>query len=182
MISLRNTGFLLLIVLVLLGTAQAQRLGSDWRCRVPATVAADGVERIDRSIVAEMDFSRALTELEISGDFDKNSLRVVEVDENGTIIDRDVPFQFDTFSDYKPSVSQSKGEIVIFMEGTTAPDESRTFQVHFDVSEKGIAAAKPRTLVELKGENVLYPKEQRTGIVIRGSMSQPLQPPITGTH
>ncbi|MCB0124337.1 MAG: InlB B-repeat-containing protein, partial [Caldilineaceae bacterium] len=68
--------------------------------------------------------------------FDPNSLRVVEIDASGQVIDNSVPFQFDdpTCDD---SNRDGAGTLVFLLRGTTAVNAGRTYHIYFDVVGKG---------------------------------------------
>jgi hypothetical protein len=150
---------------MLIASSRAEWWNAQWRYRIPIAVAGNGAERVDRTVVGKVDFGKALGALEASGSFDPASVRVVEVNESGRVVDDAVAFQFDRFVDFKPSGSDSKGEIVIYMKGTLAANGSRTFHVYFDVKAKGIGTVDIAPLVELKNEKVVYPSgiEDRHG-------------------
>ncbi|NLI80094.1 MAG: hypothetical protein GX443_00180 [Deltaproteobacteria bacterium] len=113
---------------------------SAWACRVPVTVDPAGYQRFSRPVETFMNFTAMLAGLNRPGTFDPNSIRVVEVDAGGTVVDPAVPFQFDAASDFDPAVNAT-GTLVFLLTGTTPAGVTRTFHVYFDVVEAGIAPA-----------------------------------------
>jgi plastocyanin len=109
-----------------------------WSYRVPITVGANNHKRTDKPVEVELNFTTLLAGLGVSGPFDVNSLRVVEVQSNGTLTPN-VPFQFDRASNFNKT-SRAAGTLVFLMSGTTNAGASRTFHVYFDVEGAGFSA------------------------------------------
>jgi hypothetical protein len=80
-----------------------------------------------------VNFTQLLTALGKSGALDENSLRVIETNAAGTIVDSAVPFQFDKDADYN-ATTKASGTMVVFMTGTTASSAIRYYDVYFDVT------------------------------------------------
>jgi hypothetical protein len=107
------------------------------RFRVGLSVGANGYARTDKVVEAHVDFTDLLTDLGESGAFDPNSLRVVEINAQGQVIDDDVPFQFEKDADYQKS-SNAAGVVVWLMGGTTPANAGRTYHLYFDLEGSGL--------------------------------------------
>lgn len=119
-----------------------------WSYRLPVTIDAAGTSR--RDVVADVgvDFTAAWSALGVTGEFDPDSLRVVEVDSTGEAIDTDVAFQFAPAPDYDAQNS-ANGTLSLLVAGTTPPAGERTYHVYFDDASRNIPAAtvQPRITV-----------------------------------
>jgi len=73
---------------------------NNWDYRVPVTAAAAGYARKDKPAEFDLNFTALWDSLGKTGTLDPNSIRVVEVDGDDTVIDDAVPFQFDKATDY----------------------------------------------------------------------------------
>ena len=103
-----------------------------WEFRVPVDVHANGYGRQDKPVEFAVDFTNALAQMGASGaTFDENSVRLVEVDSLGAILDTLVQVQFDKDPAYNAQ-SNAVGTLVFMMEGVTAPAAVRSFDVYFD--------------------------------------------------
>jgi hypothetical protein len=111
--------------------------------RLPVTIGAGDTERHDRPVVVPVDFGDALVEARALGRFDPETLRVVEVDEAGDVIDESVPFQFDP-ADH----DVESGELVVLLDGTTVAGAQRYFDVYFDIVGTEIEAERVTPLLE----------------------------------
>jgi hypothetical protein len=100
--------------------------------RLPLTIGASNAVRVDRPVVVPVDFGPALAG---RGAFDAATVRVVEVDSAGAVLDAAVPFQLDLLTD------GDTGELVVLLKGTTAAGATRRFQVYFDAIGTGVAPA-----------------------------------------
>jgi hypothetical protein len=131
---------LLLLAVSALFLHTPSAMASDWWStqhdyRVSFTVGANGHTRTDKPVELAVDFTALLAGRGLTGAFDPDSLRVVEVS-NGAIIDVNVPFQFDTAPAYDP-VSQAAGSLILLLTGNTDASNSRTYHVYFDIQGKG---------------------------------------------
>ncbi len=109
--------------------------------RIPVTVGAAGTARADRPAIVAVDFGAALAQAGASGVFGPDTLRVVEVDAAGDVLDGAVPFQFDP----NPGDGDT-GELVLLLEGATPAGATRRYHVYFDVASAPIG---PVTVVPL---------------------------------
>ncbi|MEM9565487.1 MAG: hypothetical protein AAGA93_22885, partial [Actinomycetota bacterium] len=114
---------------------------TQWDFRTSLTVLPDSVARTDKVVDQLIDFSTLMAEAGAGGPtFDPNSIRVVETDAVGTIIDPAVPFQFEASDGYDP-VANAVGTLVWQLTGSTAAGQPRYFHVYFDKTYKALPAA-----------------------------------------
>jgi hypothetical protein len=107
---------------------------TNWSYRLPITVAAQGYARTDQPAELSINFTEVLGTLAATdSEFDADSLRVVEVDSSGSVINESIVFQFDKDSDYDAATNAS-GTLVFLLDGSTPADATRTFYVYFDTS------------------------------------------------
>jgi uncharacterized repeat protein (TIGR02543 family) len=118
------------------------------RYRVAVSIGANGFARTDKPAEAPVNFTPLLAGLGENGPFDPNSLRVVEINAAGQVVNANVHFQFDKDSDYH-KVSKAAGTLVIYMNGATAANAGRTYHVYFDVEGSGLSLPNPTGLVNL---------------------------------
>ncbi len=111
---------------------------NDWDYRVEVSAGAAGVARKNKPAEFSLNFSQIWSSLGKSGTFDPNSLRVVEVGQNDSVIDDAVPFQFDKAADYN-AASKAAGTLTLIMQGNTPAGATRRYHVYFDVTGKGFA-------------------------------------------
>ena len=129
----------LLILLTLIAFGRATRRASADALppyQHPITVAANGFARTDKPVEVALNFTPLLQAQGGSGAFDPASVRVVEVDGGGTVIDNNVPFQFDRAADYS-ATGKARGVLTFLMKGATAANATRHYRVHFDVTGGG---------------------------------------------
>jgi len=131
-----------------LAHAEGPWLGTAWRFRVPVTVSVGSHERVDIPAEVQLNFTQLMSGLGFSGTFVENSLRVVEVNGTGTIIDTAVAFQFDKDSDYNAS-SKASGQLILIAGGVTASGATRTYHVYFHGGQGSFQAAQVTPLVAL---------------------------------
>jgi hypothetical protein len=106
----------------------------DYRYRIPLSVDAGSFARSDRPVERVINFTDALSDLGASGSLIENSILVVEVSADGnTVLDEDVPLQFDRGSGFNAS-SNANGTLVFIMEGNTAANATRNYHVYFETS------------------------------------------------
>ncbi|MFK8023548.1 MAG: chitobiase/beta-hexosaminidase C-terminal domain-containing protein [Ilumatobacter sp.] len=124
--------------------------------RVPLTVFPESVARVDKVVDAELNFSDLMASAGAGGpSFDPDSIRVVEIDAAGVVIDPAVPFQFEEGRDYDP-VSVAEGTVLWQLVGTTSPGQGRSYHVYFDKTYKNLPAA------------VIAPQVTRTEVIDEG--------------
>ncbi len=101
-----------------------------WPYRVALTIEANGVARQEQIAETTIDFTSHFSELGETGAFEDKSIRVVEIDVSGSILDADVPFQFDKDAAYNASTN-AVGNLIILMDGKLAASESRLYHIYF---------------------------------------------------
>jgi hypothetical protein len=124
-----------------------------WSYRLPLTVGGGGAARTNKLVDVSVNFTQALAGYSISGTFDPNSLRVLEVDSNGTLVNAAVPFQFDRATTYN-ATTNAIGNLVFVLTGATAANATRYYHVYFDLTGKGFTAPTFPSLVSLT-DNVM---------------------------
>ncbi len=98
----------------------------NWHYRTAVNFDSGSYARTDKPFVANLNFSDALSQSGGSGSVIPNSIRVVETNPAGTtIIDANVPFQFD-------STGNNTGQIVVIATGNTPVNTTRHYHVYFD--------------------------------------------------
>ncbi len=105
---------------------------SQWGFRTEITVGANGTSRKDKPAEVILNFTQELSSLGKSGEFDPDSIRVVEISSQGAITDENVPFQFDKDSDYN-AAGKASGKLIILLKEDTASSEERKYHVYFDL-------------------------------------------------
>lgn len=102
-----------------------------WPYRVAITVDANGFERYDKPVEVALNFTSLLTTLGGSGAFADDSVHIVEVDDNGTVINDNVPWQFDKASDYN-AITKATGLLTFLALGKTPDNATRLYHLYFD--------------------------------------------------
>ncbi len=121
---------------------------AQWSYRLPLTVGSGGVARTNKLVDVSLNFTQLLAGYSISGTFDPNSLRVLEVDGAGAVVDDAVPFQFDPATTYN-ATSNAAANLVFMLTGATAANASRTYHLYFDLTGKGFTAPTFTSLISL---------------------------------
>ncbi len=96
--------------------------------RVPISVAADGVALHRRVALVDTDLGSVLG----GGALNRDSLRLVEHDASGAVVDPAVPFQFDPGPGFDP-MTNPVGTLAILLTGTTPGSGERTYHLYLDV-------------------------------------------------
>ncbi len=120
---------------------------TQWHDRVPISVNVGSTTRTDKPVDYNINFTQALTALGKSGTLNLASIRVVETTADGsTVIDPNVPFQFDQASNFDPTTNAA-GDLVFLMTGTTPANTTRYYHVYFDTAPTGFTAENVTPLV-----------------------------------
>ncbi|MEM7131407.1 MAG: hypothetical protein AAF702_34150 [Chloroflexota bacterium] len=101
-----------------------------WPYRLKLSVKANGVQREGMLAEVTVDFTQLFDQLGESGTFEEESIRVVEIDLDGAVLDANVPFQFDQDAGYNSSTN-AVGNLVILLSGTTPAESGRLYHVYF---------------------------------------------------
>jgi len=108
--------------------------------RLPVEVDTGKYERYDKPVDIHINFAEQLKHLGVTTAFDRNSIRVVEVDSSGKLLDGSVAHQFDEASDYD-AANNASGALVFILKGTTPANTRRIFHVYFDDASASSRAA-----------------------------------------
>jgi len=119
---------------------------SEWHYRVGLEINSTNYSRTNWTIEYEINFTKLLEDMNVYGEFDENSTRVIEYTSNGEIIG-EIPSQFDKADDYNESYN-AFGTLVFMLNGTTLVNQKRYFFVYFDIKEHGLKN-KPNYLTDL---------------------------------
>lgn len=144
---------------LLMGTAwQRNDLANElWsgnrRYRLPISVDANGVVRQDKPVEVTINFTPLLQGLGESGALSTDSIRVVEVDGAGLVLDANVPFQFDPDADFNAG-SKASGTVVFLMVGDTGTSGTRSYHIYFDTTAGSFSAPAVKPFVTLT-DNVM---------------------------
>ncbi|MEM0242831.1 MAG: hypothetical protein QXT34_00020 [Candidatus Aenigmatarchaeota archaeon] len=107
---------------------------SSYNFRIKIEIDSSDYVRTNWPIEIFINFTKKLEELNISGNLDLNSLRLVEYDNNGNPIGI-IPFQFDIEENFNKS-NNAAGELVFILNGTN--NAKRKFYLYFDIEENGL--------------------------------------------
>ena len=113
---------------------------ASWRYRVPVVVDPQSVWRYDKPVQVPFDFTALLLQLGQVGALDVDSIRGVEVNAAGQVIDGAVPFQFDPGPGFD-AATNAVGELVLVSGGTTPGTALRFYHVYFEVTGGGFTPA-----------------------------------------
>jgi hypothetical protein len=105
--------------------------------RVPVSVGAAGHARRDLPVEVGLDFAALLKAANAAGIVRTDSLRVVEVDDQGAPLAAAVPHQFDA------AAPGQKGTLVLLLTGETRAGATRRFHVYFDTAAAHESPATP---------------------------------------
>lgn len=99
---------------------------SHWYMRLSLTVDVGLYERHDKPVEQFLNFMTLLVGIGRGGETAiSESLRVLEVDVNGIVIDKSVPFQFEP-------LTPDSGKLVLLLTGTTIAQTQRYYHLYFD--------------------------------------------------
>ena len=101
--------------------------------RVPITVNAASFERYEKPVEISLDFTRMLSDLGQAGTLAENSIRIVETDSQGAVLNDEVQFQFDKDTGFN-AATKASGIVVFIMNGTTQANQTRYYQVYFGLT------------------------------------------------
>ncbi|MBU6206349.1 MAG: DUF11 domain-containing protein [Alphaproteobacteria bacterium] len=111
--------------------------GYDWHYRVPVSIAAGTAA--NAQIVVNVNFNSLLSQMGVSGTFDRNSPRVVNA--AGAL----VPVQEYNYMIYNGATNSvaGQGEVRFLLDTTAAA--TTTYYIYFDISQNGAKNANPQT-------------------------------------
>jgi len=102
-----------------------------WRYRVELRINSTSYNRKDWPVEYKINF----TDLLPSGNFDVDSVRVIEYNSTGQPV-QEVSSQFDQASDFD-ATDNALGEVVFIMNGTTPQNTNRMFFIYYDTTDNG---------------------------------------------
>ncbi|MFH1352982.1 MAG: hypothetical protein ABIH68_05335, partial [bacterium] len=112
--------------------------GDDWHYRLAITVSAGAYDRLNCPVIYELDFNDLFNRLGVTGTFDVNSPRVVEVTSIGTALgERKSWFEAPVFI----SSVNAKGHLIWNFDGISPAGSVRYYNIYFDIAENGSKAA-----------------------------------------
>lgn len=97
----------------------------EYEARIPLVVDASGHARVDFPVTAQVDLSAVVDE-----GSDGPAVRLVEIDDNGGVIDDRVPAQLTHFSEAE--AVEAGYRVTLLMEGSTPADSSRSYHLYLD--------------------------------------------------
>ena len=112
---------------------------NNWNYRASLTVNSGSYVRTEKPAEVAINFTSYLATVDETTPFDENSIRVHEVDINGNIIAQNIPFQFDSATDFD-AITNAQGTLIFLLNGNTPSQTDRYFQVYFDVQGGGYTA------------------------------------------
>src|SRR3990172_3206360 len=122
-----------------IGFSQPQNatwFNTTWHYRIRLEINSSGVARSNWTIEYPINF----TDLIPAGSFDINSIRVIEYNSTGSILN-EIPSQFDTGENYNGSTNAA-GTLIFIMNSTTLANKTRVYFVYYDSIENGIKPQK----------------------------------------
>ena len=141
-----------------------------WRYRVPLEARSGAYPRVDHVAEFDVNFTTALSQAGGSGALLRESIRVVEVDAGGNVIDPNVVYQFDPVSGYNPTTNAS-GTLLVLLRGRTEANTTRRFFVYFETQGR-FASPTFTPLTVVVTPTLTYQRDLATVIETRTSDGQ----------
>jgi hypothetical protein len=141
--------------------AKAKWWDPRWRYRIPLRVEANEHERIDRPAEAGIDLAKAAHDLGLPGGLEDKSLRIVEVNSQGELLDENVLFQFDR------AETADRGSLIWLLKGITQERSARHFFVYFGSTRRLETAPGPQLVGPV--ETLQYEGQETLRIRTRGA-------------
>jgi hypothetical protein len=139
----------------------------DWRFRLPIQVHVAGYDRYDKPVEAPLDFGWLRQASGTHGPAGACSIRLVEVNSQGAVLDDTIPFQFDPGGDDDASTG-TQGMLIFVLKGTTRAEEIRYFYMYFDPA--GTTAAGPAIPAQVSvTDNVYHEGQESFKVVTRNA-------------
>ncbi|ODS39172.1 MAG: hypothetical protein A7316_06335 [Candidatus Altiarchaeales archaeon WOR_SM1_86-2] len=123
-----------------------------WAYRIPVSINAENYLRNDTPIEISLNFTE-LIQIGFNGTFDENSVRVIEYDVSGNVLN-EIDSQFDRSSGYNASTN-AYGAVIWGINGTTSQDADRYYYIYFDILENEPKDAPSYTNI-IVNDNVLW--------------------------
>lgn len=120
------------------GSAIENWWDSSWAYRTLIAVDPNRVERLDAVVDLPINFTALLAAQGGSASVKTEALRIVEVDQDGSVLNASVPVQFDPARDFD-SASNASGQVIFPLIGETNPNSPRFFYLYFTKSSSSIS-------------------------------------------
>lgn len=129
----RTTLFALLLLIFVTQSTKAQTNWWDakWFYRLPISIQPINGEQKDAQAKVLVNFTTTLKALNIRAGLDTNSMRLVEINSKGEVLDDNVVFQFTPERDFHAS-KKAQGTLTLLLKGKTT--NARNFQLYFDTT------------------------------------------------
>ena len=121
------------------------------RYRVTIAVDAAGFSRNEHPAEVALNFTPLLAGLSGAA-FAPNSLHVVEVNQNDTLVNADTPFQFDPAAGFDVN-SNASGTLTLLMTGATSANATRRYHVYFETIDGTYTPVTPTDRVVVSSGN-----------------------------
>ncbi|MFZ3384619.1 MAG: DUF1349 domain-containing protein, partial [Candidatus Methanoperedens sp.] len=118
--------------------------------RIPLSINAASFERSEKPVELSLNFTKMLSDLGQTGTLAENSIRIVETDSLGAVLNDEVQFQFDKDTGFN-AATKASGTMVFIMNGITQSNQNRYYQVYFGLtggSYSTLTVAQQVTLTE----------------------------------
>ncbi len=146
--------FLFLVSFVFCGTKADDWFGLTRNYKLSITIQSGGTTFYNKPVEQSINFTSLLSGKGETSAFSLKSLKLVEVDAGGNLVDSVITFQFDVDDNYD-SLTNAAGTFVFIMEGTTAASSERYFHLYYDVVGKSYTAPIRPVLIELADSTVV---------------------------
>jgi surface antigen len=100
----------------------------NWNYRIPITIEPSSTVAPDKPVEVRINFTVVLQSAQEGGQFNSQSIHVVEVNPTGRLLDTSVPFQFQHERDYHPE-KKAQGTLLFWLKGKTRT--TRYFHLYF---------------------------------------------------
>ncbi|MCW1296998.1 MAG: NEW3 domain-containing protein [Candidatus Parvarchaeota archaeon] len=125
--------------LFLISFSKAEWWNTSFHYRVPVNISTGNYNRTEWPIEIRINFTQLIYDLKGRYEiFDNNSIRVIEYDSDGYVINDNnglgIVSQFDEDEDYDATYN-AVGELVFLLNGTTPANTTRYFYIYFDTME-----------------------------------------------
>ncbi len=134
-------------------TADGPWWNTRWRYRLPVAVGTNGFARTNHVANISVNFTTHLASFGVAAPMNTQSIRIVEVNANGVVIDSNAVFQFDPAGTFHAS-SNASGTLAVLLSGTTPAEALRNFHIYFD-TDAGFTPPSFATQVSLT-DNVMF--------------------------
>ena len=141
-----------------------------WRYRVPLEARSGVYPRVDHVAEFDVNFTAALSQAGGSGALLRDSIRVVEVDAAGNLLDPNVVYQFDPAATYN-ATTNARGTLLVLLRGRTEANVTRRFFVYFETQGR-FASPDFTPLTRVVTPTLPYQRDLATVIETRNSDGQ----------